>query len=208
MSQPVGSQYKSRIPSLGDDSSIEEALRVYHYGVDNYSSQPIPDDSIEGNFRKLDIRLTSAEGTLSGLGNIYIEQISQSASANTITAQTTTTVPLTIRAIASQTSNLQEWKNSSATNIATLSTAGTITLAGYAAVGSTTVPTTTALTISIANPAHKGVTIRASGSQTNRIQEWQDSSGNPISWVDERGVIFSSGDEVGSGTGSFFLIGC
>ncbi len=208
MSQPVGSQYKSRIPSLGDDSSIEEALRVYHYGVDNYSSQPIPDDSIEGNFRKLDVRLTSAESSLSGLGNIYIEQVSQSASANTIIAQTTTTVPLTIRAISSQTSNLQEWKNSSLTNIATMSTGGTFTLAGYAAIGSTTVPTTTAVTVSIANPGHKGITVRASGSQTAKIQEWQDSSGNPISWVDERGILFSAGDEVGSGTGSFFLIGC
>lgn len=208
MSQPVGSQYKSRIPSLGDDSSIEEALRVYHYGVDNYSSQPIPDDSIEGNFRKLDIRLTSAESSLSGLGNVYIEQVSQSASANTIIAQTTTTVPLTIRAITSQTSNLQEWKDSSLTNVATMSTAGTITLAGYAAVGSTTVPTTTAMTISIINPAHKGLTVRASGSQTGRMQEWQNSSGTPVSWVDERGILYSGGDEVGSGTGSFFLIGC
>jgi len=208
VSQPVGSQYKSRIPSLGDDASIEEALRVYHYGVDNYSSQPIPDDSIEGNFRKLDIRLTAAESSLSGLGNVYIEQVSQSASANTIIAQTTTTVPLTIRAITSQTSNLQEWKDSSLTNVATMSTAGTITLAGYAAVGSTTVPTTTAMTISIINPAHKGLTVRASGSQTGKMQEWQNSSGTPVSWVDERGILYSGGDEVGSGTGSFFLIGC
>jgi hypothetical protein len=192
VSQVVGSQYKSRIPSLGDDASIEEALRVYHYGVDNYTTQSIPDDSVEGNFRKLDIRLTSVEDQM-------VESVSLSTAPNIIVGQTVTTVPQSVP--------LQQWQNSASVNVATIATNGDFATSGYMSVGSTSITSTTAVKVIIASPTHAGMTMRAAGSQSAKMQEWQNSVGKTVSWVDERAIIYSNGDEVGGGIGSFFLIG-
>lgn len=207
MSQPVGYQYKSRIPSFSDDASIVEALKVYHYGVDNWTTEPIPDDSIEGNFRTLNTAVSTINSTLSTLAGTYLEQVSVSASPNIITGQTTTTIPLTIRAISSQTSPLQQWQNSSSTNVGSISTGGYINFAGYVTVGSTTQASTVGIQIEIINASHKGVVVKAQSSQTGNLQEWQDNTGTAISWVDKDGRIYYRGDEISGGPGSFFLMG-
>jgi len=205
MSQPVGSVYKSRIPSFSDDASIVEALKVYHYGVDDWTTQPIPTDSVEGNFRALNIAITDIQSQLSSLS--YVQLISQTSSPNVITGQSTSTIPLTIKAIASQTSPLLQLQNSSSVSVGSVSTGGFVNLAGYLTVGSTTQSTTTGINIVLGNASHKGVVVRAQSSQTANIQEWQNSSGTPMSWVDKEGRIYSRGDEVSSGVGSFFLMG-
>ena len=211
MSQPVGFQYKSRIPTLSDDATIVEALRVYHYGVDNYSTEPIPDDSIEGNFRSINTRMTAAEAQLSGLSGSYVELVSQSSTPNIITGDSVSTVPITVRAFGTTTVPLQQWQNSSSVNIGSISAGGNMNIAGYITVGSTTQATTTAANIIIANAAHKGMIIKAQGSQTANIQEWQNSSNVAMSWVTKDGKIYSEGSlvttEADAGIGSFFLMG-
>ena len=207
MSQPVGFQYKSRIPSLSDDATIVEALKVYHYGVDNWTTEPIPNDSIEGNFRSLNQDIATINSALAALPGTYIEQVSLNASPNIVTSQTTATVPLTIRAIASQTSPLQQWQNNSSINIASISTGGFANFAGYLTVGSTSQANMVGVNVIIGNAAHNGIVIRAQNSQTANIQEWQDSSGTAISWIDNEGRIYYRGDELSGGPGSFFLMG-
>jgi hypothetical protein len=196
MSKPIGYQYKSRIPTLSDDATIEEALSVYHYGVDNWSTEPIPDDSIEGNLRSLNDDIATLNSSLSGLGSTYVEKTSLSASPNIITGQTTTTVPITIKSIVSQTSPLQQWQNSSSVNVGSINTGGNLNIAGYITVGSTTQSTTTGVNVVIGNAAHKGITVRAQTSQTANTQEWQNSSGTALSWVDKDGKIFSQSSQV------------
>jgi hypothetical protein len=190
VSQPVGYEYKSRIPTFSDDASIVEALKVYHYGVDDYTTEPIPDDSIEGNFRSLNTSVTALQSAISGLGTTYVEQVSLSSSPNIITGQTTTTVPVTIRAIASQTSSLQQWQNSSSVNVGSISTGGFINIAGYATVGSTTQSNTIGVNVVIGNASHNGIIIKAQSSQNANMQEWQNNSGTAISWVDKDGRIY------------------
>lgn len=207
MSQPVGFQYRSRIPSFSDDASIVEALKVYHYGVDDYTTQPIPDDSVEGNFRTLNTAITSLQSTVAALGTTYVEQISLSASPNVITGQSTSTTPLTVRAISSQTAPLLQFQNSSSVSVGSVSTAGNMNLSGYITIGSTTQSTTTAANIIIGNSSHVGLAIRAQSGQSANIQEWQNSSGTVVSWVDKDGLIYSQGSEAGTGPGSFFLMG-
>lgn len=207
MSQPVGYQYLSRIPSLSDDASIVEALKVYHYGVDNWTTEPIPDNSIEGNFRTLHNDIDSINSIISGLGSTYIEQVSSSATPNVIVGQSTATVPLTLRAIASQTAALQQWQNSASVGVGAVSAGGFVNFAGYITVGSTTQSTTTGVNVILANAAHKGITIRAQSSQTGNLQEWQDNAGTAISWVDQDGRFYYRGDELSGGPGSFFLMG-
>lgn len=192
MSQVVGQIYKSRIPTLGDDASIEEALRVYHYGVDNYTSQPIPNDSIEGNFRTLTTNLSTTNSNLSTLDSASVKRISLSTNPNILTAQTTTTVPLTIKQIASQTSNLQEWRNSTNTLIANITSAGTLQLAGNLGIGTTTATATTSLNIVLPSSTQKGIVVKAAASATGNLQEWQDSSGEVLSSINSQGSFITS----------------
>jgi hypothetical protein len=207
LSQLVGVNYKSRIPSFSDDASIVEALKVYHYGVDDWTTQPIPDDSIEGNFRTLHDEVDTINSLISGLENTYVEQVSSSATPNVITGQSIATVPLTLRSITSQTAALQQWQNSASVSVGSVSTGGFVNFAGYITVGSTTQSTTTGINIVIGNAGHKGITVRAQSSQTENLQEWQNNSGTAVSWVDKDGRIFSRGEEVDSSPGSFFLMG-
>ena len=203
MSQPVGLQYKSRIPTLSDDADISEALKVYHYGVDNYSSQPIPDDSIEGNFRSLNVAVESIEDQLSSLS--YVKLVSETASPNVVTAEGITTTPLALRAIASQTSPLLSFQNSSSVSVGSMGTGGNLNIAGYITVGSTTQSTTTGVNVVVGNASHKGIVVKAQASQTANIQEWQNSSGTPISWVNKDGKIFSNSIETATLTATQVL---
>ena len=214
MSQPVGLQYLTLIPSFSDDASIVEALRVYHYGVNDYTTQPIPDNSIEGHFRTLNGFITTLQSQVGALGSTYVEQVSLTASPNVITGQSITTVPLTLRAITSQTSPLQSWQNSSSVNVGSMSTGGFLNMAGYATVGSTTQSTTTGVQINIVNTGHKGITVRPQSGQTANLQEWQNSSGTAVSWVTPSGALYVQGSEITPGggggadsIGSFFLMG-
>ena len=198
MSQTVGQTFKSRIPTLGDDASIEEALRVYHYGVDNYSVQPIPNDSIEGNFRTLDNRIDTIESTLSSGFTEYLRRQSQASAPNIITGETSVTIPITVRAIASQSVPLQRWEDSSSSYVAAISTAGSLSIKGYLSVGSPTASfsSTTSLIVNVISSNHKGIIVKSSSGQNDNLQEWQNSSSQPMSWVDNHGTIFSNGSEV------------
>lgn len=207
MSQLIGQNFKTRIPEFADDASIEEALKVYHYGVDNYTVEPIPNDSIEGNFRSLDTRIDALELLVDGIEDGIIKFVSQSLDPNIITAETISTIPLTIKAIASQTSSLQQWRNSSDSPVASLATSGYFATAGYLSVGSITQVATTALTTNIINPSNKGIVVKAAASQTANLQEWQNSSGTVLSRVDASGTIYSRGTELGDGQNPFLLMG-
>lgn len=208
MSQTIGTNLVTKIPQFSDDASIEEALKAYHYGIDNYTSQPIVDNvGVEGTIKKIKDDISANVAAIAALGTTYVEQVSASATPNIITPQTSTTVPITIRGAVSQTGNLQQWQNSSSTNLAVVFSDGSSSFNGYITVGNNNKSTTTAVDVRIANASHKGLTIRAFGSQTANMQEWQDSSGNPISWIDKDGRIYYDGDEIIGGPGSFFLMG-
>lgn len=193
MSQVVGQVYKSRIPEFSDDASIEEALKVYHYGVDNYTTQTIPNDSIEGNFRTLHTNLGTVNSTISALDLASLKRISLTADPNIITAQSTTTIPLTIRQIASQTSNLQQWENSTSTVVASVTSAGTMHLAGNLGVGTTGATPTVSLNIVLPNATQTGIVVKASLSPTGNLQEWQDSTSTVLASISSNGSFFSSG---------------
>lgn len=200
MSQPVGLNFKSRIPELQDSASIEEALRVYHYGVDNYSTQPIPDDSIEGNFRSLDDRLSANE-----LNSVY--RVSESARPNVIQSENSSTVPLALKNYSGQTANIQEWKNSSGSNLAVVFSDGSSSFSGHLTVGSNIKSTDSSLLVQVKNSSYIGVVVKATSGQAANMQEWRDNSNTAVSWVDNEGRIYSRGDEVGAGVGGFFLLG-
>lgn len=200
MSQIVGSTFRSRIPTFNDDASIEEALRVYHYGVDNYSTQPIPDDSIEGNFRTLTTNLNTLDGAA-------VKRISLTSAPNIITAQATNIVPITVRAIAAQTTPLQIWQNSSSTAVGQITTAGAMFLRDTLAVGSSAISTMSYLFVNQSSASIKGIEVRAASGSTSNLQEWQNSSGNPETWIGSDGTFNTNKDIIVANGGQIFIDG-
>ena len=205
MSQSVGVTYKSKIPSFGDDSSIVEAFRLYHYGIDNYSTGSPAANSIEGNFSSLSASVTATDTRIT---NEAVKLTSLTASPNTIVPQSNATIPLIIRGASSQSANLLDIQSSASATLAKITSNGSMSTVGYASIVDIAIGSTTSLKITIANAAHKGITIKTASGQTENIQEWQDSTGTAMSWVTSDGLFYQQGVQVGTeSVGSFFLMG-
>jgi hypothetical protein len=196
MAQNIGISAPTRIPTFGDDASIEEALRKYHYGIDNWDGDPIQDNlGMDGNFKAVKARLTEVEAAITdivGDGGGFIRSESRTANPNTIVPQTASIVPLTIKGTTTQTANLQQWQNVSNTNLAIIFSNGGFSTNGYLTVGATTQSSTTVADFRIGNSVHKGVTVRGAASQTGTLQEWQNSAGTVLASISASGNISSS----------------
>ena len=88
---------------------------------------------VSSSLTKVGLALTGfvksdTSGNLSVDTNTYASTVSPSLTNANISTTATTTVPLTVSGIASQTGNLQEWKNSTGTVLASFSSVGLLTL--------------------------------------------------------------------------------
>lgn len=202
MSQQIGLNYKTKIPTFSDDASIEEALKVYHFGVDNYTGQSIPNESIEGHFLSLNNRVAATETSISQLSLSFIEEVSSASDPNEITPETSSIIPLNIKGLANQVAPLQRWQSVSSSNpssvitLASIFPNGAASFAGYGSIGNSTQSVTTALNVEIGNNSHKGIIVKASSSQSANLQEWQNSSASVLAKVDSTGAIFSNNIQV------------
>jgi hypothetical protein len=207
VSQVIGKDFRTKIPVFGDDASIQEAFSVYHFGVDNYTSQPIPDDSIEGHFRALNQRVSDSESAISGLGATFVEQVSLTSAPNIISPQTSGVVPLTVRGAFNQVSALQRWQTrttstepSIGNDVIVFHPAGAASFQKYLNIGAVSQSTNIGLNISLENSAHRGVVVKGFGTHTGNLQEWQNSAGTVIARVDKDGKIFSNNGLTGTTT--------
>lgn len=196
MSQPIGLNFRTRIPTFSDDASIEEALSLYHYGVDNYSSQAIPEDSIEGHFTALDARISANEFSISQLSETFIEEVSSASDPNEITPENLSVVPLTIKGVANQSAALQRWQNNSSINLATVFSNGGASFANYVSIGDIAQTVSNVLNIQVGNASHKGIVVKGSSGQTANLQEWQNSVGSVLARVDNIGTLYSNNVQV------------
>jgi hypothetical protein len=130
MAQNIGINAPTRIPTFSDDASIEEALRKYHFGIDNWSGDPVQSNlGMDGNFKAVKDRLTTIEAAVASIigdGGGFIRSESKTSSPNIINPQTTSVVSLTVRGLSGQTANLQEWQNSSGVAISSINANGAI----------------------------------------------------------------------------------
>jgi len=202
MAQNIGINAPTRIPTFGDDASIEEALRKYHYGIDNWSGDPVQNNlGVDGNFKSVKDRLTATEAAIAdivGDGGGFVRSESRASNPNNIIPENQNIVALTITAKTSnQTEPLQRWRNSSNADIGRILPDGSFSVLRYINVGSISQITTTALNIVIGNAAHKGIVVQASGTPTANLQEWVASNGTTIlGRVDATGKMFSNNVEV------------
>ena len=127
--------------------------------------------------------LSTAGGAKITAGGNYFEAPGiQSNYIMTATAGNSTIVPLTAYGAASQTANLQEWKDSTGTLLSAVSNVGTVRSSIFASTtpGVTYIATnldTSGIAIITNGAAMKGLVIRGVASQTASLQEWQDSTG-------------------------------
>jgi hypothetical protein len=196
MAQNIGINAPTRIPSLGDDASIEEALKKYHYGIDNWDGDPVQNNlGVDGNFKDVKSNITTLQSSVSAGGSV-IRKISPSSSPNIITSETNSTIPLVVGGISGQTANIQVWQNvisSTNTDVAIIFPNGAASFRRYLTVGNTNLPqsTTTALDLSINAASDKGIVVKAATSQTGNLQEWKNSSGDTVSLISNNGNIVS-----------------
>lgn len=128
--------------------------------------------------------------------------------SSTVLVQTnvTTVVPLTVKAMASQTANLQEWQTSAGDLIAEVSPSvfRVGKNAAYPArflVGASDL--TSAISVNTHSTTEIGLAIRGVASQTANLQEWQSSGGTLIGRVSSSGVALFA--NVGLNTGNVYV---
>ena len=88
-----GSAYNLKIPSLTDTANIQEAMMLFHYGIDNYDGTGEPvNASVFGNLRDFDNRIAELEASeivaLAGTVN----QITSSGSVGAVTVSLPSTI--------------------------------------------------------------------------------------------------------------------
>ena len=169
-------------------------------------------DSTGANVASLD-----PYGSFTTNGNIYsfvkIYANSYGAignSAVTLSANNASTATYIIKGYASQTGSLQEWQNSNASVMAYITPSGALTTSdrittynGITATNAsgfgTWVPFTNNAIVGITTMYSNspGLIIRGTASQTANLQEWQNSSGTLVAWIDSLGKINSYNREIG-----------
>jgi hypothetical protein len=88
-----GADYNLKIPSLTDTANIQEAMMLFHYGIDNYDGTGEPAAaSVFGNLRDFDERIAELEASeivaLAGTVN----QITASGSVGAVTVSLPSTI--------------------------------------------------------------------------------------------------------------------
>jgi hypothetical protein len=135
-----GADFNLKIPSLTDTANIQEAMMLFHYGIDNYDGTGEPAaQSVFGNLKDFDDRIAELEASevvaLSGTAN----QITASGSVGTVTVSLPNSIitPGTL----STTSHLSVGGSASFTGNVSLSgnqsTSGSASITGNATIGGT-----------------------------------------------------------------------
>jgi hypothetical protein len=114
-------------------------------------------------------------------------------------AADTSSLTLAIRAVASQTGDLQQWQNSSGTNLANMTSGGRFGVSIISNVANTgtfldTGSNTVTFTQRVA--ATVGMVVKGAASQTANLQQWQNSAGSVLASISSAGVFNSVGSGV------------
>jgi len=109
----------------------------------------------------------------------------------TITSQATGTVGLTIQGAASQSANLQEWKDGSGNLVGYINNGAGAWFSNSIGINATPYAYSAMVSINTANAGNKGLVVRGYASQTADLQQWQNSAGTTLSKIDKDGNIIT-----------------
>lgn len=142
------------------------------------------------------------------VNNLLSGKVSKSG-GDIITSATTSTIGLIIKAITSQTANLQEWQNSAGTVLSLVNQSGEVRapLFGSTSTGKALLYTAASATgefrIDTNVAANKGLVVRGAPSQSANLQEWQDSGGNVLGTIASNGSLRITNISSTSNTGAY-----
>jgi len=107
---------------------------------------------------------------------------------HSITNNAAGTVPLYIRAIASQTADLTQWQNSAGTVLGVVTSTGTFRSAGLITAGSST-DVLGQLSVITTAASRVGAVVRGAASQSADLQQWQNSAGTVMTLIQSNGFL-------------------
>ena len=107
-----------------------------------------------------------------------------------------TATPLTVKASASQTADLQQWQSSTGAVLSEINSAGELQVPRIG-VGSV-MPTTTRLMTTASTATEIPLLVRGAESQSTTLQQWQNSAGSAIAYVGQAGEIVSTDRLIGT----------
>jgi hypothetical protein len=130
-----------------------------------------------------------------------------------------TNIGLVVRGVASQTADLQQWRNSSGTVLASIAPSGYLTVPGIIS-GATGIQSGASVGINIANftssaqlavstagASYLGIMVRGAASQTADLQQWQDSAGTVVASVQVNGNIHAAFIDSQASTSTYMQTG-
>ena len=151
-----GEEYNLKIPSLTDTANIQEAMMLFHYGIDNYDGTGEPaNNSVFGNLKDFDDRIAELEASEVVILNGTANQITASGSVGTVTVSLpnsiitpgslTTTTNLSVGGSASFTGIISTSSNlavsGSASITGNIAVSGSASITGNKTVGGTLIVT-------------------------------------------------------------------
>lgn len=121
----------------------------------------------------------------------FVSGISGRAFFNTTDAATS---PLILRGATSQSADLQQWQNSSGTILSLVNSSGSFRVASIGAIAAgnaalTPGGDTNGFLLATVNAGNKGLTIRGAASQSANLQEWQNSAGTVLAFINSGGTF-------------------
>lgn len=164
-----GEEYNLKIPSLTDTANIQEAMMLFHYGIDNYdgTGQPAA-QSVFGNLKDFDDRIAELEASevvaLTGTAN----QITASGSVGTVTVS----LPSTIITPGRLTTTTHLSVGGSASFTGNVSLSGSAAIVGNTTIGGTLVvtgATTNSSNLTVGSGSANFLNVTGSGSFTRQL---------------------------------------
>jgi hypothetical protein len=164
-----GEEYNLKIPSLTDTANIQEAMMLFHYGIDNYdgTGQPAA-QSVFGNLKDFDDRIAELEASevvaLAGTVN----QITASGSVGTVTVS----LPSTIITPGRLTTTTHLSVGGSASFAGNVSLSGSAAIVGNTTIGGTLVitgATTNSSNLTVGSGSANFLNVTGSGSFTRQL---------------------------------------
>jgi len=111
---------------------------------------------------------------------------------HSITNNAAGTVPLYIRAIASQTADLTQWQNSAGTMLSRITSGGSFASDQQTYIGSGSTSISNArFNVAAGSASVIGAVVRGAASQSANLQEWQNSAGTVLTRVGNTGDLYA-----------------
>ena len=164
-----GADFNLKIPSLTDTANIQEAMMLFHYGIDNYDGTGEPAaQSVFGNLKDFDDRIAELEASevvaLTGTAN----QITASGSVGTVTVS----LPSTIITPGRLTTTTHLSVGGSASFTGNVSLSGSAAILGNTTIGGTLIitgATTNSSNLTVGSGSANFLNVTGSGSFTRQL---------------------------------------